>query len=208
MFSRTERKERFSRIVLKSPGSDPVPVRVRPPAPRQNNTIWSPAAAGGVRSTVGVVFPFQLGGLTGDLRVGLSGSFASVMNTRTTSKQGRKVMGLQKTRVPQRGLLLFSADGIRICNRRGRLHLVKSFIVSEGRTIQRIDEVLFDELYRFYRRASCWWSRTPRWRSPSPTAPASWRPGASLSAAPARNWPPLWMQRLNSLTKTYQIRYK
>ena len=116
--------------------------------------------------------------------------------------------GALKSESPPAGALLFRADGIRICNRRGRLHLVKSFIVSEGRTIQRIDEVLFDELYRFYRRASCRWSRTPRWRSSSPTAPASWRPGASLSAAPARNWPPLWMQRLNSLTKTHQISYK
>jgi len=30
------------------------------PAPRQNNTIRSSAAAGGVRSTDGVVFPFQI----------------------------------------------------------------------------------------------------------------------------------------------------
>ena len=42
---------------LKSPGSNTVPVRVRSPAPRQNNTIRSPAAASGVRSTDGVVFP-------------------------------------------------------------------------------------------------------------------------------------------------------
>ena len=46
-----------------------------PGAPRQNNTVRSPAAAGGVRSTDGVVFPFQLGGLAGDLRVGLTGVF-------------------------------------------------------------------------------------------------------------------------------------
>ena len=51
---------------------------------RQNDTIRSPAAAGGVRSTDGVVFPFQTGGLAGVLRFGLNGSFESVMNTQTS----------------------------------------------------------------------------------------------------------------------------
>ena len=52
------------------------------PVPRQNNTIRSPAAAGGVRSTDGVVFPFQTGGLAGVLRFGLYGSFEFVMMKR------------------------------------------------------------------------------------------------------------------------------
>ena len=50
--------------------------------PRQNNTIRSPAAASGVRSADGVVFPFQTGGFTGMLRFGLNANLEFVMNTR------------------------------------------------------------------------------------------------------------------------------
>ena len=50
---------------------------------RQNNTIRSPAAA----RRRPVVFPSQLGGLAGDLRVDLNGSFEPVMNTRTNVRR-------------------------------------------------------------------------------------------------------------------------
>ena len=42
-------------------GSNRPGVRIPPSPPRQNNTIRSSAAAGGVRLTDGVVFPFQTG---------------------------------------------------------------------------------------------------------------------------------------------------
>ena len=119
---------------LKSPGSDPVPVRVRPPAPRQkkptalrfrrpgessvsvgsfflsetgvsrgtpvsvitagsdldcsgaprqNKAARSCGGTSTATSTGDLVFPFQLGGLAGDLRVGFWREVESVMNTRT-----------------------------------------------------------------------------------------------------------------------------
>ena len=45
---------------LKSPGSNTVPVRVRSPAPRQNNTEGLAPPQAALQRLVGVVFPFRL----------------------------------------------------------------------------------------------------------------------------------------------------